>query len=174
MTYSCAPAASARTIWLCSLSVVTIISVIALYFVSRRTAETHSPPFIPGLFRSLSARSGTASSSSNRSSASWPLPASTTSNPSCRAMRARISRIARESSITSARIASSLSCHADRRRAVSGSRRAQAVGGGASGDHAVEPVVDADGGLGGAEEQPAVGLQQRADALQHRALRRPG
>src|SRR5205814_6735429 len=61
MTYSCAPAASARTMWLCSLSVVTMTRVMSRSRASSRAAVTNSSPFMFGMFQSTSARFGTVS-----------------------------------------------------------------------------------------------------------------
>ena len=58
ITYSCAPAASARTIWPCSLSEVTIISVRARQAGLDRTAATNCSPSMTGMFQSMVHRSG--------------------------------------------------------------------------------------------------------------------
>src|SRR3954462_2865933 len=69
ITYSWAPAASARTIWLCSLSVVTMTSVISRRRGSARTLVKNSSPFMLGMFHSMRASSGTSLISASRSSA---------------------------------------------------------------------------------------------------------
>ena len=107
ITYSCAPAASARTIWLCSLSVVTIISVTPRHSGRPRTLVTNSSPFITGMFQSMQQIAGrlfSACACSITSSAAAPCSASSTSKPAPMRMRLRIDRMARESSITRARM----------------------------------------------------------------------
>ena len=78
MRYSWAPAASARTIWPCSLSVVTIIIVMPRHSRRARTATTSSRPVMTGMFQSMQARSNV-SPASSRSRACRPSPASTVS-----------------------------------------------------------------------------------------------
>src|SRR5206468_1745878 len=58
MRYSCAPAASARTICVCSLSVVTIMRVMPRVSGRERTAVTKDSPSITGMFQSTRATSG--------------------------------------------------------------------------------------------------------------------
>ena len=73
MTYSWAPAARARTIWVCSLSEVTIMSVIDRQAGLARTAETNCSPSITGMFQSTQARSGSQPPSrTSRPSRPWP------------------------------------------------------------------------------------------------------
>src|SRR6478736_4063019 len=105
--YSWAPAASARTIWPCSLSVVTIISVMVRQAGLARTRVTKVRPSITGMFQSMQARS-TSSPDSSRSSACCPSPAWTVLNPRFSSAPATMRRIVRESSMTSALIASLL------------------------------------------------------------------
>ena len=65
MTYSCAPAASARTMFACSLSVVTIMSDMSRNSSRARTLLMNVRPSITGMFQSTSATSG------RRPASSW-------------------------------------------------------------------------------------------------------
>src|SRR3954470_20904187 len=83
MTYSWAPAASARTIWPCSLSDVTIMIVTARQAGLARTAETNCSPSITGMFQSTQTSSGI-HPPSRTSRASRPWPACWVCSPSLR------------------------------------------------------------------------------------------
>src|SRR2546426_220241 len=84
-------------------------------------------------------------------------------------MRFRISRIARESSITMACMASPLFLGARGRCVLAAD--AQPVGRRSSRGHPLPPVVDSDGGLRRTEEQPAVIAHHAADPLQYLSFR---
>src|SRR3954469_5018978 len=130
----------------CSLSVVTIMSDISRSSSRVRTVLMNVSPSITGMFQSTSATSGR-SPASSWSRASWPSPACATSNPSCVMSRARIDRMARESSTT---------------RACMGPPSASGVGGGSgsgfSGGHGGAPVrADVEDAAGVEREEQPVG-----------------
>src|SRR3954451_2822987 len=102
MTYSWAPAASARTIWPCSLSEVTIMIVTCRQAGLERTAETNCSPSITGMFQSTHTSSGT-QPPWRMSSPSRPWPACCTSYPRSSRIPATMRRMTFESSITRAR-----------------------------------------------------------------------
>src|SRR3954469_283680 len=102
MRYSCAPAASARTLWPCSLSEVTIMIVTERQAGLARTAETNRSPSITGMFQSTQTSSGT-QPSSRTSRPSRPCSAGRVSYPSPSRIPETMRRMARESSITKAR-----------------------------------------------------------------------
>src|SRR5918998_3980157 len=156
MTYSWAPAASAFTIWVCSLSEVTIMIVTCRQAGLERTAETNCSPSITGMFQSTQARSGTQPPSrTSRPSRPWPACCTSYPRPSRAALTIR--RMARESSITSARTSVPLQ---------------RAVGGAAADDDPLPGVVDAEGGFSSAEEEPTVGPHEGADPAEDRLLGR--
>src|SRR3954454_13157863 len=122
-------------------------------------------PSITGIFQSTSASTGVspaACEASRLSSASWPLPASETVKPSPTRMRLRMVRMARESSMTRARMSGSF--------ASEGSCRP--VDGCSADEDALPRVVDAGGGLGPAKEQETARPQSARDAAQDRTLGR--
>src|SRR5665647_1212987 len=148
--YSCAPAASARTTWSRSPSVVTMISVRSGHSCRARTAAMNSSPSMTGMVQSMQATSKV-SPASSMSSASRPLPACDVSNPSSPRMSATIRRIVRESSITSALMPPPCVDLVD---------MAAPVG------HSIPPIPDADDRFRGAQQQEATGRQDAARPTQ--------
>src|SRR3954454_4466592 len=122
-------------------------------------------PSITGIFQSTSASTGVspaACEASRLSSASWPLPASETVKPSPTRMRLRMVRMARESSMTRARMSGSFASESCCR----------SVYGCSADEDALPRVVDAEGRLAPAEEQAPARPQSAGDTAQDGTLGR--